>query len=184
LETLAFRITFVLGMDAAGWTVVGVLSTAVFAAATFGINVLAHLHDRALSGTRGALHVKACAWELGPGENHVFSTPPEWDRKNTRYMALQLLNRGTYPIEAILSEKVVRVRLTRRKVDSIRALDPGETMQTTLAPHVPLVVWVLLHNKRGWKDSGKFNHHLVWLQVNSFDNFHFRRRAWLKNLPK
>jgi hypothetical protein len=184
METLGFRITFVLGMDAAGWTVVGVLSTAVFAAATFGVNVLAHLHDRALSGTRGALHVKACSWNIGPGENHVFRTPPEWDRKNTRYMALQLLNRGPYPIEAGLFEGDVRVRLRRRKVDAIRALGPGETMQTTLTPQVPLVVWVLLHNKRGWKDSGKTNHHLVWILINSFDTFHFRRRAWLKNLPK
>jgi hypothetical protein len=171
-------------LDAAGWTVVGVLLTAFFTLGILGIGVIAHLHDRALSGTRGALHVKACTWNVGPGENHVFQTPPDWDRKNTRYMALQLLNRGPYPVEAILSEKDVRVRLRRRKVDSIRALGPGETMQTTLMPQVPLVIWVLLHDKNGWNDSGKLNHHLVWLLVNSFDNFHFRRRAWLKNLPQ
>src|ERR1700683_5711710 len=128
--------------------------TALFTLGIWRVSVIAHRHDRALSGTKGALHVKACSWNVGPGENHVFKTPPEWDRKKTRYTALQLLNRGPYPIEAILSEKDVRVRLRRRKVDSIRALGPGETMQTTLKPQVPLVVWVLLHDKNCWNNSG------------------------------
>src|ERR1700693_1301925 len=89
-----------LAINVAGWTVIGVLLTALFTGGTWLVAYLNHRHDRTLSGVKSKVHVTAYPRSILQPINGLAAVPNGWDVEKTRYFCFRLYNAGPVQIPA------------------------------------------------------------------------------------
>jgi hypothetical protein len=162
------------------WTVIGVSATALITLGILAINVIAHLHDRALSGTRrpvvatgmrGGWEILDIAWAMWTAQ-----VPREWERKHVRAIAVRLLNRAKYPTDVwFLPDKA--------RVSWFRHIDTSFGSRSLALPaETPMWVHMYVYRPSGWGDHEKAWFSFTWEHM-SGERIHFRGRLTLRIPP-
>lgn len=157
--------------------------TAVFTLGILGVNLISHLHDRALSGSGGALSVKPYPASMRPfSEDWITSQiPQDWDPSKCRCFSFRLHNRGPFIVSAKVHTEGFRLGITRRKLSavSIHSVDAEPDATLYVETQDPEDIWVVIHRAGGWHTLNSIRR-LAWFRINSSDNdLRFRRRVWL-----
>lgn len=176
-------LTPMLAIGSAGWTVIGVLLTAFFTAGVLAVAVIAHLHDRALSGTKGALRVRPLPKSAIPVKG-VLIQPTGWSRQNIYYFGIELHNRGPFTFEAVIHTEEFKCGFLSKRLTAQQSFQLGSNGKITLYQHTPQQAWILVQGSDGWKKSEHATHKLTSFRVNSGGgDMKFRHRVWMRPLP-
>ena len=138
-------------------------ATAATAAITGGIlavNVVTHRHERALSGTSGAIQATKTRrnWWLSDEEWGTWpkEMPAEWDVKDVRVVQTRLHNRSSIDTRAWFLSEEARFGRMRRKLDAVsNESDP-------LAAGGAAAPVIFVHRQGGWTHAKSSRFHFVW----------------------
>jgi len=158
-----------------GWlTVIGVVATAVFTGAILGVNVIAHLHDRALSGTGRSLKVTAARSDWRPESDEPYSRlPANWDRENTRYFGLRLHSLAPYSTTVYMNYSEIRV-------DRLPADVETDLIHLMVSQHEPSNLVMFVHRSDGWKSPEPYLAKIRLHIYTNLESINFRHKVWLK----
>jgi hypothetical protein len=161
--------------------------TALFTLGIWRVSVIAHRHDRALSGLNGALNVKAHGKSVIQRPGGFSELPEGWAAENVRYFALRLYNVGPFIVDTKIHVEDLRLGFRRRKVDATTAAGPAKIENDgsfRLHPRHPVDAWVLLYVPSGWSTMEDVRSLARFVIHSSDDNVHFRARVWLHALEE
>jgi hypothetical protein len=156
--------------------------TALFTLGIWRVSVIAHRHDRALSGVKGALSIKPYPRSSTQPAGGFKDLPTGWTRENTRYFVFRLHNVGPFGVDAKVHVEDLRLGPLRRKKDAIYVINLDEHGTIHLKTHFPNDVWVLIHDPNGWNSGEPIRRRVRFFVHSSDGDVKFKKRVWIRAL--
>lgn len=138
------------------WVAGGALATAAITAGILAVTLIAHLHDRALSGSGKSVIAKKGYQKILWETFKVRHMAPSWDSEHTRWTSVRFVNRARN-VTTVLPPTHARVGWLRRRVEVSSGRD------NTVAPDNPKTLMVLLRREPPWGRRRFYRLSMTWL---------------------
>jgi hypothetical protein len=168
-------VSLISAADTATWLIVAFTGlTAVVATVSAMVAAVAYRHNRALSGTSGAVIVRPGRHTVPWSEVEVAELPPGWNSEDTRWVPIRFVNRSASDVSVFPPENA-RLGWLRRRVE----VGGGVVLVPTNDPQTTAL---LIRKRTRWGTRVTYWLVAAW-EVGNGERARLRGRIHVKEIP-